>query len=73
MSQPFDREDSKLKAKYIGDPANAAEQKQLPDEFEAYGLVFERGKFTDVPAHLVSKFEGNSHFETQGKPDDGKA
>jgi len=56
-----------MKAKYIGDPRNPAEQKQLPDEFEAYGLTFERGKFTEVPNELASKFEGNNHFEVQGK------
>lgn len=62
-----------MKAKYIGDANNPGEQKQLPDEFEAYGLTFERGKFTEVPEHLASKFEGNSHFETQGKaPDEAK-
>jgi hypothetical protein len=55
-----------MKAKYIGDPRNPAEQKQLPDEFEAFGLVFERGKFTDIPDKLAAKFEGNSHYATQG-------
>lgn len=54
-----------MKAKYIGDPRNPGEQKQLPDEYEMYGVVFERGKFADVPAHLEGKFEGNSHFETR--------
>lgn len=55
-----------MKAKYIGDANHPGEQKQLPDEFEAFGLTFERSKFTEVPAHLAGKFEGNSHFETQG-------
>jgi hypothetical protein len=55
-----------MKAKYIGDPRNPAEQKQLPDEFEAFGLVFERGKYTEVPDSLAAKFEGNSHYVTQG-------
>jgi hypothetical protein len=32
-----------MKAKYIGDPRNPGEAKQLPDEYEMYGIVFERG------------------------------
>lgn len=55
-----------MKAKYIGDPRNPGEAKQLPDEYEMYGVVFPRGKAVDVPAHLEAKFEGNSHFETSG-------
>jgi hypothetical protein len=55
-----------MKAKYIGDPRNPGEAKQLPDEYVMYGLTFERGKFTDIPEELQAKFEGNSHFETRG-------
>lgn len=54
-----------MKAKYVGDVANG--EKDVPDTFEAYGLTFEKGKFTEVPDELAAKFEGNSHFETQGK------
>lgn len=53
-----------MKAKFIGDQANPKEV--IPDEFEAYGLTFEKGKFTEVPAELADKFVGNSHFETSG-------
>lgn len=56
-----------MKAKYIGDPRNPGEQKQLPDEFEAFGLTFERGKFTEIPKELEAKIEGNSHFQVQGE------
>lgn len=56
-----------MKAKYIGDPRNPGEQKQLPDEFVAFGLTFERGKFTEVPKNLEAKFEGNDHFQVQGE------
>lgn len=55
-----------MKAKYIGDPSQPKGTEAIPDEFEAYGLIFERGKFTEVPPELASKFEGNSHYETQG-------
>lgn len=55
------------KFKYVGDPRNPGEQKQLPDEFEAFGVTFERGKFSEVPDELESKFEGNSHYVKQGE------
>lgn len=55
-----------MKAKFIGDANNPGESKNLPETFTAFGLTFERGKFTEVPDHLAGKFEGNSHFETQG-------
>lgn len=58
-----------MKAKYIGDPRNPGEAKNLPEETTAFGLVFERGKWVDVPDHLEAKFVGNSHFETKGKAD----
>jgi hypothetical protein len=55
------------KFKYVGDPRNPGEQKQLPDEFEAFGVTFERGKFSEVPDALEGKFEGNSHYVRQGE------
>lgn len=57
-----------MQAKYIGDPRNPEEQKSLPDEYRAFGVTFERDKFVDVPDDKASKFVGNSHFETKGKP-----
>lgn len=56
-----------MKAKFIGDPRNAGEANNLPEEMEAYGVVFPRGKFVEVPDHLSKKFEGNTHFEVQGE------
>jgi len=53
-----------MKAKYEGDPANPGEQ--VPDEFTAYGLTFEKGKYTEIPAHLEGKFVGNTHFKVMG-------
>lgn len=62
-----------MKAKYVGDTNNPDEK--VPDEFEAFGLKFSKGKYTDIPPEMESKFIGNSHFEEQGKPesDEGKA
>lgn len=56
-----------MKAKFVGDANNPGEQKQLPDEFEAFGVTFERGKFVDVPDELAHKFANNSHYETRGE------
>lgn len=58
-----------MKAKYIGDPRNPGEAKNVPEEFTAFGVTFPKGKFVDVPDNLAAKFEGNSHFETRGKAD----
>lgn len=58
-----------MKAKYIGDPSEGAKP-TVPDEFTAYGVTFEKGKFADVPDKLAAKFEGNSHFETKGSAPD---
>lgn len=55
-----------MKAKYIGDPRDGG--KDLPDNFGAYGVDFERGKFVDVPDDKAAKIAGNNHFETQGEP-----
>lgn len=56
-----------MKAKFIGDPANPGEERNLPEVTNMFGVTFPRGKFVDVPDHLAKKIEGNSHFETQGK------
>jgi len=53
-----------MKATYIGDPSQPKGTETVPDEFEAFGLVFERGKATEVPKELEAKFAGNSHFKT---------
>jgi hypothetical protein len=57
--------------KYIGDPAEA--KPDVPDEFEAFGLVFKKGEYTDTDElppkqrKLVEeKLEGNSHFAGRG-------
>ena len=58
-----------MKAKYIGEPGTN-ESKTLPDEFEAYGIVFEKGKFVEIEDPAVAiKLSNNSHFEVEG--DDG--
>lgn len=54
-----------MKAKFIGDPAEGPKP-NVPEEITVYGVTFERGKFVDIPADKVVKFEGNSHFETKG-------
>lgn len=56
-----------MKAKYIGDPRNPGEASNLPESTEAFGIVFERGKWVEVPENLAPKFEGNTHFETRGE------
>lgn len=57
-----------MKAKFVGDPMRPEEQKNLPETTTMFGVMFERGKFAEVPDNVASKFEGNSHFETQGEP-----
>lgn len=54
-----------MKAKFVGDRNNPKEI--VPDEFEAYGLIFNKGKYTEVPDELAEKFAGNSHYETTGE------
>jgi hypothetical protein len=56
-----------MKAKYIGDPRNPGEAQNLPEETTAFGVVFPRGKFVDVPDDVAGKFVGNTHFETRGE------
>lgn len=55
-----------MKAKYIGDPGEGSKP-NIPDNFEAFGVSFERGKFADVPDDVAGKIAGNNHFEVQGK------
>ncbi len=64
-----------MKAKYVGDTGLPEDDRGVPDEFEMYGLKFEKGKSVDVPPELEAKFAGNRHFETSGKPetDEGKS
>lgn len=57
-----------MKAKFIGDQNNPKEV--IPDEFEAFGVTFPKGKFVTVPEGLEAKFAGNSHFETTVKAKD---
>lgn len=59
-----------MKAKFIGDPRIPGEDKNLPEVTEAYGLVFPRGKWVEVPDNLAAKFEGNTHYETRGDAPD---
>lgn len=56
-----------MKAKFIGDPNQPKGAETIPDEFTAFGVTFERGKFADVPEDQAHKFVGNNHFEIQGK------
>lgn len=56
-----------MRVKFVGDPNNPGEQKNLPETHEAFGVVFERGKFTDVPDEYAAKFEGNNHYEVEGE------
>lgn len=55
-----------MKARFIGDPAEG-DNATIPKVITVHGVAFPNGKFVDVPDGLASKFEGNSHFETQGK------
>lgn len=61
-----------MKAKYVGDPSQPKGTEAVPEEFTAYGVTFEKGKFVDVPDELADKFAGNNHFETQGKEPEAK-
>lgn len=55
-----------MKAQFKGDPANPGEQ--VPEVFTAYGLTFEKGKFTEIPEELEGKFAGNPHYKVMGEP-----
>lgn len=56
-----------MKATYVGDTSLSAKDRDVPDELEAFGLTFEKGKATDIPASLETKLAGNPHFELSGK------
>ena len=62
-----------MKAKFTGDPSQPNEA--VPEIHEAYGVLFEKGKATEIPAELEAKFVGNPHYDISGKPesDAGKA
>lgn len=60
-----------IKAKFVGDPTQPDEA--VPAVHAAYGIDFEKGKYSEVPDELAAKFENNSHFEVQGKADNAKA
>jgi hypothetical protein len=62
-----------MKAKFVGDPSQPAGTEPIPETMTHLGLVFEKGKFTEVPDELAAKFAGNNHFETQGKEPDAEA
>jgi hypothetical protein len=55
-----------MKAEFIGDPSQPKGSEQLPDTIEVLGLVFEKGKATEIPAELEKKFSGHSHFRVTG-------
>lgn len=56
-----------MKAEFIGDPSQPKGTEPVPDTFTHLGLVFEKGKATEVPPELEEKFVGNSHFKVTGK------
>lgn len=55
-----------MKATFIGDPSQPEGSEVIPAKFEAYGLTFVKGKATDIPKELESKFVGNPHYEVSG-------
>ena len=55
-----------MKATYIGDVSLPARERDVPDTMEAFGLTFDKGKATDIPASLEQKLAGNPHFELSG-------
>lgn len=60
-----------MKAKYIGDPMQPTEAKNLPETFTAFGVIFERGKYAEVPDEVALKVASNPHFDTKGEePED---
>lgn len=61
-----------MKATFIGDPSQPKGSEAVPEQHEAFGLVFEKGKATEIPAELEEKFVGNNHFTTSGKETDTK-
>lgn len=61
-----------MRAKYVGNTDLPEKDRDLPDTFEMMGVVFEKGKSSEIPPELEAKFLGNSHFETSGKETDAK-
>lgn len=60
-----------MKARYIGDPNQPTEAKNLPETFTAFGVTFDRGKYAEVPDEVAAKVASNPHFETKGdEPED---
>lgn len=57
-----------MKATFIGDPTQPNEA--VPAKLTHLGLVFEKGKATEVPPELEAKFAGNSHFKVTGAESD---
>lgn len=55
-----------MKAKFIGDPSQFEETKNLPEMHIAFGTAFPRGKFVDVPDKFAARLANNNHYETQG-------
>lgn len=54
-------------AKYTGDPMQPTEAKNLPETFTAFGVIFERGKYAEVPDDVALKIQSNPHFATKGE------
>ena len=56
-----------MKATYVGNLDLPKGEREVPEEFQMFGLVFEKGKATEIPAEFEAKLAGNSHFEISGK------
>lgn len=56
-----------MKAKYVGDPMQPSEAKNLPETITAFGVTFERGKYAEVPDDVAAKIAANPHFDTKGE------
>lgn len=57
-----EEEAKSVMAKYVGDG-----EQDVPDLIDSYGVTFEKGKFTEVPAEYAGKVRGNPHFEVKGE------
>jgi len=55
-----------MKARFIGDPRNNGEGAPA---LSFGGVTFAKGEWADVPASLVAKLTGNSHFEVDANAD----
>lgn len=56
-----------MKFRYLGDPNQPSESKNLPEEFNAFGVTFTRNKFVEVPDDVVPKLVSNGHFKAQNE------